>query len=272
MSQKSDPITKHKFFIFTLIIIYILSAITVTTTPKGFEIPILEQSFVLFGPSISAFILIFSIGGYLCYRYFAKSPPRSAAKYQLIWGISFLLYGITFIGLCLQALAFDLANMNNPALFFIWRNPMIFWVAGMIIGTMMLLTNNKKLIYLPGFLIFLIGEGWFTWRLLWVLDQNSIEQTMYGFLFWFFIPICVIIAYLFYNYSKDLDLSSARLLTLGFSLLALTYAAWAPWHFQEPNLTYIYFICFNLFLVSLAFIFAGFFALPKETAAKVISK
>lgn len=149
---------------------------------------------------------------------------------------------------------------------------MILWVTGMFMGTMMLFTDRKIACILPAIVIFLFGEGWFIWRLVVSIDANAIEQTMYGFLFWEFIPICVIIAYLFYNYSKDLNLSSARLLTLGFSLLALTYAAWAPWHFDEPNLTYIYFIWFDLFLVSLAFIFAGFFALPKETTGRIITK
>ncbi|MFX1516610.1 MAG: hypothetical protein ACFFC6_09895, partial [Promethearchaeota archaeon] len=95
---------------------------------------------------------------------------------------------------------------------------------------------------------------------------NSVEQTMYGFLFGEFIPISILIAYLFYHYGKDQKLSSLWILTIGFSLLALTYASWAPWHFSD--LRYIYFIWFDLFLVSLAFILTGFFALPKELLSK----
>ena len=75
-----------------------------------------------------------------------------------------------------------------------------------------------------------------------------------------------LIAYLFYFYGKNQKLSSAWILAIGFSLLALTYASWAPWHFSD--LRYIYFIWFDIFLVSLAFILTGFFALPKEITSK----
>ena len=146
---------------------------------------------------------------------------------------------------------------------------MILWVTGMLIGTMMLFTENKKFIYIPALIVFLAGEAWFFLQLVLFADANAIEQTMYGFLFGEFIPVSILIAYLFYTYGRDLKLSSAWLLAIGFSLLSLTYAAWAPWHFS--GLLYIYFIWFDLFLVSLAFILAGFFALPKETASKALA-
>ena len=144
---------------------------------------------------------------------------------------------------------------------------MILWVTGMMIGTMMLFTEDKKSIYITGLIIFLAGEIWFFFRLVLFVDVNSVEQTMYGFLFGEFIPVSILIAYLFYSYGKNQKLSSAWILTAGFSLLALTYASWAPWHFSD--LRYIYFIWFDIFLVSLAFILTGFFALPKEITSKL---
>ncbi|MFX0013176.1 MAG: hypothetical protein ACFFB2_05050 [Promethearchaeota archaeon] len=258
---------KHTAFIILITIIYILSAVTVFTMPKGFEIPLLTERYTLFGPSFSAFILLIAIGGYLIYRYQLKPPPRKENMYQLYWGVSFLLFSVTFIGMCLQSLGLDFANMEDPIFFLLWRNPMILWVTGMMIGTLMLFTEDNKSIYVPALIVFLAGESWFFIRLVIFVDVNSIELTMYGFLFGEFIPVSILIAYLFYSYGKNLKLSSAWMLTMGFSLLALTYAAWAPWHFSE--LRYIYFIWFDLFLVSLALILTGFFALPKEITSKI---
>ncbi|MFX0124680.1 MAG: hypothetical protein ACFFAE_13705 [Candidatus Hodarchaeota archaeon] len=260
-------VRNHLIFVILILLFYIISAITVLTLPRGFEIPQLTESYMLFGPSLSAFILLITIGGYLVYRYLIKLPPRKESMYQLIWGVSFLFYSVTFVGLCLQSLGFGFANMDDPFLFFFWRNPMIFWVVGMMIGTMMLFTEDKKTIYISGLIIFLAGETWFFFRLVLFVDVNSVEQTMYGFLFGEFIPIAILIAYLFYFYGKNQKLSSAWILTIGFSLLALTYASWAPWHFSD--LRYIYFIWFDIFLVSLAFILTGFFALPKEITSKL---
>lgn len=270
MSQTIDLLKSHISFVIIITIVYVLSAITVLTTPRGFEIPQLENSYMLFGPALSAFILLVVIGGYLVYRYLIKPFPRKESVYQLIWGVSFLIFSITFIGMCLQSLGFDFADTDKPFFFFLWRNPMILWATGMWIGTMMLFTENNKYIYIPGLIIFLAGESWFFLRLVLFVDVNSIEQTMYGFLFGEFIPISMLIAYLFYTYSKNQKLSSAWILTIGFSLLSLTYAAWAPWHFSD--LRYIYFIWFDIFLVSLAFILTGFFALPKEITGKLITE
>ncbi len=270
MLKITDLLRKHLGFVILITITYILSTITVLTMPRGIEIPQLSTSYILFGPALSAFILLVAIGGYLVYRYLIKPPPRKESLYQLIWGVSFLIYSITFVGMCLQSLGFDLANMDEPFIFFLWRNPMILWVTGMLIGTMMLFTENKKFIYIPALIVFLAGEVWFFLQLVLIADANAIEQTMYGFLFGEFIPVSILIAYLFYTYGRNLKLSSAWVLAIGFSLLSLTYAAWAPWHFSD--LIYIYFIWFDLFLVSLAFILAGFFALPKETASKALAE
>jgi len=267
MFQITNLLKRHKGFVILITIIYIFSAITVLTMPKGFEISQLIDSYILFGPSFSTFILLLTIGGYLIYRYLSKPSPREESMYQLIWGVSFLLYSVTFIGMCLQSLGFQFANMDDPIFFLLWRNPMILWVTGMFIGTMMLFTEDKKVIYTPALIILLAGEIWFFYRLVLFVDVNSIEQTMYGFLFGEFIPMSILIAYLFYTYGKNFKLSSAWVLTIGFSLLSLTYAAWAPWHFSD--LRYIYFIWFDLFLVSLAFILTGFFALPKEIMSKL---
>lgn len=260
-------VKNHLPFLVLLSVVLILSAVTVVVSPRGPEVPKLENTYQLFGPSIAAFVLLMSIGSYLSYRYYVKTPPRSDTLYQLIWGVSFMIFSLTFLGLCLQALGFDFADMNQPAIFLVWRTPMIVWVAGMWIGTIQLFTENKLNIYLPAILILGLGLLWFVFGL---LVQENIEQTMYGFLFAEFIPMAIILAYLWFVYTKDTELTSPRILVIGFSLLAITYAAWAPWHFTD--LVYLYFVWFNLFIVSLGFIFAGFFALPKETTTRVVTE
>ena len=121
--------------------------------------------------------------------------------------------------------------------------------------------------YIPAILMVAIGELWFVYRL---IISPDIETTMYGFLFGGFIPMAITIAYLFFTYGRDLKFSSAYMLSIGFFVMALSYMAWAPWHF--PEVIYIYFIWFDIFNLSLGIIFAGFFALPKETTARISSE
>jgi hypothetical protein len=273
MSETTKQFIKnHWIFLVLMIVLYIISAITVILTPKGIAIPELDPlstggnpyTYTSFSLSVAASILIVFIGLYLIFRYYQKPAPREESFYQLIWGLSFIIYSLTFIGLTLGAWGFDFANMDEPVLFFVWRSPMIIWVAGMWIGTIMLFSENKLIIYTPAIVILL---GGLTWFYIGLMMFENIEQTMYGFLFGEFIPMAVILAYLWYIYRKDTELSSAAILMIGFSLLAITYAAWAPWHFAE--LVYVYFFWFAMFIVSLAFIMAGFFALPKETTSQL---
>lgn len=259
----SESIQKHSWLIILLVVLYILSYFTVTRNPRGFEIPALKESYILFAPSFASLILIYYIGFYLLYRYHLKPISRNERLYQLSWGVSFLVYGLLFIGLSFQAFGFKFADMTKPEIFFIWRLPMIFWVSGMWIGTASLFTDNRKLIFSSGIFIDVTGLAWFVYGLLII---KNIEQTMYGFLFWLFIPMCFIIAYIWWQYSRDMHVTSALMIAIGFGLMGISYAAWAPWHFSD--LLYIYFIFYQLFIVSISFILAGFFALPKELLSR----
>ena len=89
--------------------------------------------------------------------------------------------------------------------------------------------------------------------------------TMYGFLFLCFIPVCLIIAYMFLLYGRKSNLIAPKYLTVGFSWLAITYAFWGPW--RAPENVYMYFIMFFLFIISLAIILLGFVLIPREQEA-----
>ncbi|MHA1995137.1 MAG: hypothetical protein ACW97Z_11390 [Candidatus Hodarchaeales archaeon] len=240
-----------------------VTTLIVIAKPRGFSVPEITTTYDLFGASLSGFILILSIGGYLLYRYFTKAKPLEQAPFQLIWGLSFIIYSVTLLGLLCQAWGFDFADMSDPLIFLIWRTPMILWVAGMWIGVTRLLTDKVRLIYYTAFLIVILGEIWFIFGLLLL---GEIEITMYGFLYWEFVPMTFIIAALWYNYAKGTELHSPKVIAAGFTLFGIAYLAWAPWHFEE--LRYIWFVWFNIYLVSLAFLLTGFYALPKEILGK----
>lgn len=234
------------------------------TTPRGFPVPQLEDTFYQFGPAFVAFILLLIIGGYLIYRnYFKPLTLKGDVHHQVIWGISFLIYAITFLGLCLETLAFLFADMSDPILFFIWRTPMIIFVCGIWIGTSQLFTDNRKIIYSFAFFIFFFGEILF---FIGLVILKNIELTMFGFLYLEFIPMAFILAYLWYYYGKGSTLSSPKVLALGFFLLGLVYATWSPWHFED--LKYIYYTLFSIYNLALTMILVGFYALPKETLAR----
>ncbi|MFW9904129.1 MAG: hypothetical protein ACFFFH_07350 [Candidatus Thorarchaeota archaeon] len=262
MSEKRDIFTfisRKSGYLIIIVIIYLITTLIVIAKPRGFTVPELTTTYDLFGTSLTGFILILILSSYLLFRYFSKARPLEQAPFQLIWGSSFLIYSITLLGLLLQALGFEFADMTDPLIFLIWRTPMIIWVAGMWIGVTKLYTDNPKYTYLAALVIFLLGELWF---LIGLVFLGDIELTMYGFLYWEFVPMAFILAILWYNYGKGAKLNSPKIIAAGFTLFGLTYLAWAPWHFEE--LQYIWHIWFNIYLVSLAILLTGFYALPKE--------
>jgi len=242
---------------------YILGFYLTLNTPHGWGFPRLRTSYVLFGPSITSLILLSYIGGYLLYRYHFNPIGKSESFYQLSWGLSFLVYAILFLGLCLQALSVPIADMTKPELFFIWRFPMILWVSGTWVGTSLLVTDNSRKVYISGFVIDILGGLWFVYGLLY---KQDISLTMYTFLYFLFIPICFGVSYFWWRYSHEVHINSAKFLSLGFFLMGLSYATWAPWHFQD--LLYLYYIFYQFFILSLCFVFAGFYGLPKDILIK----
>ena len=136
---------------------------------------------------------------------------------------------------------------------------MVLWIAGMWIGVTKLLTDKTNLIYYSALLIVILGELWF---LIGLIVLGDIEFTMYGFLYWEFVPMAFILALLWHNYGKGAELNSPKVIATGFALFGIAYLAWAPWHFED--LKFIWYIWFNVFLVSLALLLTGFYALPKE--------
>jgi len=251
---------EHLSIIVVLVLIYLMGIYFVMEKPLLGEVKELEKTGCLFGLSMTATVLLLSISFYLLYRW-NKTGRKNITN--LIWGISFALYSLVFIGMMLEAFGISWANSKEPEIFFIFRQFQIIWAAGIYLGISKILSKSKIIQTLPTLLILLFGYIWFFYGLLYMKD---IEYTMYGFLYGIWIPLCVFLAYLFFLYSKKSRLIAPRYIALGFAGIAITYSYWAPWH-----LTKFYLICFFTYILSIVPLFTGFMLIVPESKAKDIS-
>jgi hypothetical protein len=258
MRQIFVNIKKHFIYFIGIILLFIFAIWIVMETPQGEPIPILEDSFFLFGLGMNTTILILSIGLYLIYRWI-RGKKRNQS--QLSWGICWILYSWTFIAHIIRALGGTWANENNsPANFLLFRFVMIIFAAGMYYGISMILTQNKKKQIYPTIAILGASTVWF---LIGLFVINSIETMMYGFLYFIWCPILFTLAYTFFLYGRDAKLRSPYLISLGFLVMSISYLAWAPWHFND--VIYLYFIWYFVFQISLVPILLGYVLLTSET-------
>lgn len=218
------------------------------------EVQPLSKTFWLFGLSLQAAVILIWIGIYLLRRW-VKGQEKNQT--QLIWGASFLLYSIVFIGMMLQALGIPWANASRPDIFFWYRQFMIIWIAGMYYGVSRFVYRDRRYLQIvPTAAILLAGYGIFAYGLFQVKD---IEYTMYTFLYLVFVPTLAILARLFWKYSSISGNSAPRYISIGFGGIALTYLAWAPWH-----KTTFYGVWFALYVLSLVPLLVGFLLIPRE--------
>ena len=259
-------IKKHVVFFIIIVIVVILDLLLIlayTLNPDFYlpGIPALSTSYAKFGLSLQSVIFIYSLAIFLMYRW-VKTGKKNTST--LLWSIAFIFYGIIFIGLIFNSFGLEWANTTTePILFFMWRNFMIIWVSLMYVGIAKILTDSKKLQYYPaiifvitGYIIFIIG----------LLVVQNINGTMAVFLYTLWCPLCMIIGYSFYLYGKQIKISSAMMISIGFVLLGITYMAWAPWHVGA--VIEIYYFWFFMFNISLVLILMGFVVMPFEIKAK----
>jgi hypothetical protein len=231
-------------------VIYILGILVVVQVPQLEPALIPAESFWLFGLSLQAVILLFGTAAVILYNWFRNPYPPLR-----VWSVSFFIYSIAFLGLMFASLG--IVNENIPVVFFLFRSSMIVWAAGMIYGLAAHLGFGSRVKYLLSSLALIFGYAWFIWGLLVVAD---IEYTMYGFLYFIFIPICAYLAWAFYRAARTTGFNSFNYVSLGMAGLAITHGAWAPWH-----LNYIYAVWLFLFNLSLVPVFAGFIGVFQES-------
>ncbi len=246
-------IHQNKLLVPILIVSLILGTILVFYTP-ALESPIqMEKTYTLFSLSFIAFVISFAIGVYLLTRWLVSHKKNEAAIW---WGVSFIIFSILFLGLMLQASGVSWANTGEPHIFFLFRQTMILWVGGMLFGILAILGATTRFKILSVLLVDILSYVWFYYGL---IVRANIELTMYGFLYFSFIPVCVIITYLFIKTAIKEKIHS--LLTLGsaFALMAFSYMVWAPWHKN-----YFYYVCYSVFILSLFMMALGFKSLSYE--------
>ncbi|MBD3353774.1 MAG: hypothetical protein GF364_19995 [Candidatus Lokiarchaeota archaeon] len=249
----TTKITQHKGFFITILVVSILDILVITFKPVIPAVDVLQNTYPLLTLSIQAVILSYTIGIYLFYRWFKTGRSNVST---LSWSLAFLIYGILFAGLVLQSFGFSWANMNDPTIFFLYRHVMIIWTALMYYGVSHIITREQKWHYLPTLFILISGYIIFTFGLLYAGD---IELTMYIFLYSVWVPICVLVIYLFWLYGINSNTTSPKIISLGFVVLAITYLLWAPTH-----TSFMYYIAYAFFVLSLVCILIGFVILPYE--------
>ncbi|MFX1424116.1 MAG: hypothetical protein ACFFB2_17505 [Promethearchaeota archaeon] len=228
-------------------IIYIFLATIILTQSSSLLIPELNVSTIQFVLSFSVLLILSAIGLYLLVN-----------NYQIVWGLSFLLYAFSFLGLCLRIFGLPLTDINNPIIFHIWLLPLIFFTSGMWIGTSKLLFEDKISNYLPALLILLVGE---CWSLVGLLMLKNVTLTILGLQYGLFIPVVLFFTYIWIYLAKTSPYSSPWFLALGFLVLAVIYCFWNPW-MSSDLLLYSFF--FSLFNIALGIILIGFYFLTKD--------
>ncbi|MFX1562049.1 MAG: hypothetical protein ACFFDP_01945 [Promethearchaeota archaeon] len=249
-----DLAKRHLIYIIIMLCVAVIGTFGIIFKPLPPDPLGLSSTYVmLLGLSMVAVLLLWGISAYLFYRWFATERKSFAT---LIWALSFFIYGILFVAMCFQALGMPWANMNDPVLFFAFREVMIWFLALQWLGIAMQLTENMYIRWIPALLILIFGYIWFAFGLLIVAD---IEYTMYGFTYGILIPVAFTLAYSFFLYARSAKINAPYFLAVGFTGLAICYGAWAPWH---PVL--FYFIWFFLFEASLIPIAIGFPLLSRD--------
>ena len=250
----------HIIYFIGLIIISIITIIILVVLPRGTPVPELSTTFFLLGLGLNSTLLLWTIGGYLLFRWLQSKRKNPSL---LIWSISFFLYSITFVAHIFRAFGIVDANENTSVFhFFTYRWGMVVWAGGMIYGLLKILTDKKKFqIYGSvgvlgiGFLSLILG-------LFVIPTDNPIEFTMYIFLHIIWIPICFTMSYIFFYYGYKTKQLGPKILGLGFFLLMVSYYGWAPWHFS--NVVYLYFLWYFIFVLSLTPILMGFVIMSIE--------
>ncbi|MHA2295903.1 MAG: hypothetical protein ACXAEU_19665 [Candidatus Hodarchaeales archaeon] len=209
-----------------------------------------NASVIQFSLSSSSLLLLLFTGLFLHFN-----------GYRRVWGISFLVYATNFIGL---SMGFSSTDINDPIIFHFWFLPLVFFVAGIWIATSNLFSEEKRIVYLPAFLILVMGESWFIFSL---LILRNVELAIIGFSYVMFIPLLISLAYIWYRFGKKTDFNSPWLLAVGFLLMGLTHVIWNPWLIEVPG--QLYYIFFTVYNISLLVIVGGFITLSKDLFMKI---
>ena len=241
---------------------YLIGAYSLLYRPMFGDVGAVSKSPALFVLSLQAFLLLLA-SAVVLYNTWLQGNRKNEA--HVFWAVGFALFSALFMGLMLDAMGIRLADMHIPSVFFMWRQLMIISLALLYYGISKVVFKKNILSKLPTALIVIAGYAIFVYGLL--LGPKDIEWTMYGFLTLVFVPVSLLISYLFYIYWRETRMKSPGYLSLGFMGVAITYMAWAPWH-----TTKFYFVWFGLFVLSLVPLLVGIVMIRERTVEPIIKK
>lgn len=245
-----------------LLMLFIYGAVTAVVTPQlnpallGF----LQDEFTLFMLSYIAVFYLIVTGAYLIYKgvtIFGDRKLRNNVPF--IWGLSFLVYPVVQMGILLGELG--VLNTSDPGTFFLTRQSMVLWAAGISYGLVTFRTDSstwRKII--PGSVL-VFGYAWLAWGIYIIQD---ISYTMYGFTSFIWVPITFVFGYLFWAYSGGLGQKGMRWISVGMVFMGITYILWAPTYNS-----FLYQIAFFHFNIALSLILLGMVALPWKEMSQV---
>lgn len=254
-------VSTHPFLIVLMTAIYGYGIFTTSLAPKMPEsafLPI-QNSHTIFMLSFTGFFYMVVSGGYLANKAKKYYSDRSIKKnIPAILSVSFLAYSAVYLGMMLESLNFITMSTTE---FFLFRQTMILWAAGIAYSLVTLRTDNKRFRYGIPAAILVLSYAWFGWSL---LIQNSVELAMYGFTSFVWIPLTFAFGYLFWAYSGGIGKSGLKWISVGMVYMGTTYLFWAP-----TQNTFMYEVAFFHYNIGASLILLGLVKTPWKQMSEV---
>ena len=264
-SKLVETIRKNMVLFVAEVFIFLVAVCIILTRPIGPKIPVLENTYALFGLSSLAMISLFFIGLHFLVQWFSYSRENSS---YLLWGVGFIVYSILFFGMCPSALGIEWANMDVPAIFFAFRQVMIIFLALVYLGVAAkIFPKNKIFVCITTTLILIGGYIAFIYGL---LIAGDVDMTMYLFTYLYIIPVAIFMAYVFYLFARYNSLISGKIISAAWIYYGFTYAFWAPFHVEE--IMYLWYVMYAQFILSILLMLLGHILLPYELKIKKLEE
>lgn len=262
MRQKlKNFVSTHPFLLVLMTVIYAYGFFTTSMAPKLPEsafLPI-QNSHTIFMLSFTAFFYLVISAGYLAYKgkkYYSDRGIKD--NVPAVLSVSFLAYSVVYLGMMLESMNYVSIAATE---FFMFRQTMILWAAGIAYSLVTLRTDDKRFRYGTPGAILVLSYAWFAWSL---LIQNSVELAMYGFTSFVWIPLTFAFGYLFWAYSGGIGKSGLKWISVGMVYMGTTYLFWAP-----TQNTFMYEVAFFHYNIGASLILLGLVKTPWKQMSEV---
>ncbi len=201
----------------------------------------LKINFMLFGFALIPYLLTLTIGIFLIVRY-----ALYKAKINFSWGLAFLFYSFTFLVILLSSFFEAFGDLTRIDVFLIKRYPMVIFLTGMTYSISLIYSEKKTFANLVSLFVFWISTFWI---LIGLFYLKNIELTIFGFVYFIFLPVLLFLAYTLYNVAVRDGLVSVKLVSAGLYGICFTYGVGS--FFRSCPLYYIFLstIAFSLIAI-----------------------